>query len=114
MADGRVDPRREIGSTRNPGSAGAARGPSGGGFLEVQWSLYTSSRSPQQLAGWYGARLGKQLVAGHQRWTAKLGGDVAPEQILDIAAPGAAGMRCDRAAHTDTRTLARLSSAVRP
>jgi hypothetical protein len=82
----------------------------GGGYLEVDWSLYASPLWPPQIARWYQGRLGTQLVPGKHddRWTATLG-----DHALDIAAPEARSPTCDREAPDGTHTLVRLSTSFR-
>ncbi len=82
----------------------------GGGFLEVDWSLYATVLPPKQVADWYGARLGTQLMAATQRdrWSAKLG-----DGALDVAGPRDPGPTCRSGAPKEARTVVRLSTAVR-
>ncbi len=99
--------------------AAASASAQGGALTEVHWSLYATELPPKQIAAWYRPRLGKALVAGKGSWTAKLGPrdplgpSAQPERVLVIAAPGAPGPTCGEDAPAGTRTLVRLSTAVR-
>jgi hypothetical protein len=82
-------------------------------MTEVRWSLYATELPPRKIAAWYRGRLGKALVAGKGTWTATLRSTDQPEHVLVISAPGAPGPTCGEDAPAGTRTLVRLSTAVR-
>jgi hypothetical protein len=88
-------------------------GPPGPKTMEIDWSLYASELAPEVLARWYGARLGKTLVAEKGSWTAKLPDASAPVNILEISAPGGGGPTCGDDAPRSSKTLIRVSTATR-
>jgi hypothetical protein len=81
--------------------------------MEIDWSLYATSVPINVIVKWYQSRLGKALAKEKDGWIARLPTPDAPDHVLDISVPGAPGPSCGTDAPADTRTLVRVSTAVR-